>query len=44
MNMKTKICSLIILLLATSSNATVWGQSMVERFDRIDRNRRDEPA
>ena len=39
MNVKTRICFLIILLLVASSNASLWAQSLVERFDRIDRDR-----
>ena len=34
--MKTSIRSLIILLLAASSNATVWAQSLDERFRQLD--------
>ena len=37
--MKHRFCSLIIIVLAAHSNATVCAQSIVERFDRIDRNR-----
>jgi acetyl esterase/lipase len=39
MNMNIRLCSLIIIVLAGLLNAAVWAQSMVERFDRIDRNR-----
>jgi acetyl esterase/lipase len=39
MNMKIRLCSLIIIVLAATSNATAWAQSMVERFDQFDRNR-----
>jgi acetyl esterase/lipase len=39
MNMKIRLCSLIIIVLVALSSATIWAQSIVERFDRIDRNR-----
>ncbi len=39
MNMNIRLCALITIVLATLSIATVWAQSTVERFDRIDRNR-----
>ena len=39
MNMKIRLCALIMIVLATLSIATAWAQSMVGRFDRIDRNR-----
>ncbi len=37
--MNIRLCSLLIIVLAGLSNATAWAQSIVERFDRIDRNR-----
>ena len=38
MNMKIRLCALIMIVLATLSITNAWAQSMVERFDRIDRN------
>ena len=32
MNMKIRLCSLIMIVLAALSNATVWAQSTVERL------------
>ncbi len=37
-SMKTRICSLIILFLVASSDATVWAQSLDERFRQLDRD------
>ena len=37
--MNIRLCSLMIIVLAGLSNATIWAQSMVERFDQFDRNR-----
>ena len=39
MNMKIRLCSLSMIVLAALSIDTAWAQSMVERFDRVDRNR-----
>jgi hypothetical protein len=39
MNLSIRLFSLSMIVLAALSSATVWAQSMVERFDRVDRNR-----